>query len=189
MAVIQLVISAAWCKLLSVPAKGLLKIRPSPHSSLTSPLSQGSYDKSAVGDITDAGSYVRNLCYMTYIPCGSAATEATWGQRRGEVPQGVRVSMRAVNRQETRGALFRAGTSDPCMGLFVWVTRECPSCHQLEKTLFIGEESVRELESPDSVHVSHWRGMDVKSLKHRFCQKQLKDISLWNLSRLRIIRQ
>lgn len=33
------------------------------------PLSQRSYDKSAVSDITDAGSYVRNLCCLTYIPC------------------------------------------------------------------------------------------------------------------------
>lgn len=69
------------------------KIRPSPHLIYPSlpPFSQRSYDKSAVGDITDAGSYVRNLCWLTYIPCGSAATEATWGQKeRARCPQGAR---------------------------------------------------------------------------------------------------
>lgn len=144
MAVIQLVISDAWCKLLRVLAKGPLKIRPSPHhSSLISPLSQRSYDKSAVGDITDAGSYVRNLCYMTYVPPISAATEATWGRSSGTVPPG---GWGWAWEETQGGALFRAGTSDPWMGLFVWTTRECLSCHQLEKTFIICVKSVQEVQ-------------------------------------------
>lgn len=55
-----------------------------------------------------------------------------------------------------RGALFRAGTSDPYVVLFVWATRECPSCHQLEKTFIIYVECMPELESLDAVNVSHW---------------------------------
>ena len=58
--------------------------------------------------------------------------------------------------QEGWGALFRAGTSDPCGGLFVWAARECPSCHQLEKTFIICVKSGREIESPHSVPVSQW---------------------------------
>lgn len=90
------------------------KERPSPHSF---PLTQRSYDRSAVGDITDAGSYVRNLCWLT----GSAATKATWGQKSGKVPRGGRrADWGAANRQEVQGVLLRAETSDP-KGGFVYV--------------------------------------------------------------------
>lgn len=143
MAVIQFVISAVDAKALRVPAKGLLKIRPSPHSSLTSP----PFTKV----LWQVSCWWHHRCW---IRCQKPLLadlhplwlSSNWGHLRPKERRGAR-GVRG------RGALHRAGTSDPCVGLFVWTTGECPSCHQLEKTLIMCVKSVCGLQSVDVVHV------------------------------------
>lgn len=133
-------------------AKGLLKIRPSPHSSLTSPL----FTKV----LWQVSCWWHHRCWIIcqkplLADLHPLWISSNWGhlrpkERRG-APEGARG--RAANRQETWGgkggrrALLRAGTSDPCV-VFVCVclggrtATECTSCHQLEKTFIIFVECV-----------------------------------------------
>lgn len=62
------------------------KIRHSPYLPLFPFLFQMSYDRSAVGDITAAGSYVRNLCWLH--PLRFSSLKASSGQKSERCPRG-----------------------------------------------------------------------------------------------------
>lgn len=102
----------------------------------------------------------------------SLGTMATWGQKSGERPRGVEA-----------GALFRARTSDPCVSLFVWATRLCASCHQLEKTSImcmcacVCELKVQVL----CMWVSGlWWSGGMTISEHGPCEKIFRNTCLWN---------
>lgn len=98
-------------------AKGLLEIRPSPHSS--------PYFPPLTKVLWQVSCWWHHRCWIICQKPLLADLHPLWlscnrghlrpKERRG-APGGERASMRAANRQEVWGPLLRAGTSDPCVG-------------------------------------------------------------------------